>query len=59
MDIFYENLKSKLAEKVGAERVEQIESLGLLENTPVVKASSPLDTLCHYLESKLTLGNYI
>ncbi|XP_011207613.2 alpha-aminoadipic semialdehyde synthase, mitochondrial [Bactrocera dorsalis] len=49
--IFYENLKQKLAERIGD--AEGIESLGLLEDTPVVKLNTPLDTLSHYLAKRL------
>ncbi|XP_033150839.1 alpha-aminoadipic semialdehyde synthase, mitochondrial [Drosophila busckii] len=49
--IFYENLKQKLVERIGD--VEGIESLGLLDETPVVKLNTPLDTLSHYLSKRL------
>lgn len=49
--IFYENLKQKLMERIGD--VEVVESLGLLEDTPVVKLNTPLDTLSLYLSSRL------
>lgn len=53
-DIFYENLKRKLAERVDSEiRVRAIEDLGLLADDPVVKLNTPLDTLTHYLSKKL------
>lgn len=54
-EIFYENLRIKLAERVG--NIEGIEELGLLDNTPVVKMGSPLDTLSHYLSKKLAFAN--
>uniref|UniRef100_A0A1Q3EWG7 Alpha-aminoadipic semialdehyde synthase, mitochondrial n=1 Tax=Culex tarsalis TaxID=7177 RepID=A0A1Q3EWG7_CULTA len=54
-EIFYENLRIKLAERVG--NIEGIEELGLLNNTPVVKMGSPLDTLSHYLSKKLAFAN--
>lgn len=50
-DIFYENLRNKLAERIG--NSDGIESLGLLEDVPVVKLGTPLDTLCHYLSKRL------
>lgn len=36
--------------------VECIESLGLLDDTPVVKLKTPLDTLCYYLSKRLLFG---
>ncbi|XP_058449645.1 alpha-aminoadipic semialdehyde synthase, mitochondrial isoform X2 [Malaya genurostris] len=54
-DIFYENLKSKLAERVYS--IEGIEELGLLEDIPVVKMGSPLDTISYYLSKKLEFGD--
>lgn len=53
-NIFYENLKQKLAERVNSwERVKAIEDLGLLEEDLVLKLNTPLDTLTHYLSKKL------
>ncbi|XP_013114257.2 alpha-aminoadipic semialdehyde synthase, mitochondrial [Stomoxys calcitrans] len=49
--IFYENLKQKLVERIGDS--DCLESLGLLEDTPVVKLNTPLDTLSHYLANRL------
>lgn len=56
-DMFYENLKGKLAERVG--NIDVIEELGLLEDSPVVKMGSPLDTLSHYLSQKLAFSEYL
>ncbi|XP_073974901.1 lysine ketoglutarate reductase/saccharopine dehydrogenase [Rhodnius prolixus] len=56
LDVFYENLKSRVGERVGEEMIEAIEVLGLLEETPISKMSTPLDTTCHYLMGKLALG---
>lgn len=50
-DIFYENLKQKLTERVG--NAEYMEELGLLEKTPIIRLGTPLDTLSHYLSKKL------
>lgn len=36
------------------ERVQAIEDLGLLNEDPVLKLNTPLDTLTHYLSNKLT-----
>jgi len=54
--IFYENLKTQVAKCVGNPRVRAIESLGLLEEDPVLKLGTPLDSLCHFLSRKLSLG---
>lgn len=53
-EMFYENLKQKLADRVG--NTEGIESLGLLEQTQVKKFGTPLDTLSHYLSKRLVYG---
>jgi alpha-aminoadipic semialdehyde synthase len=50
-DMFYENLKMKLADRVG--NPEYLEQLGLLEDDQVVKQGTPLDTLIYYLSKKL------
>lgn len=56
-DIFYENLKQKLAERLGSEdRAKNIEDLGLLKEDPVLKLNTPLDTLSHYLSKKLVFN---
>lgn len=52
--IFYDNLKQKVQERIGD--YEAIESLGLLDETPVVKMNSPLDTLTYYLSKRLAFG---
>ncbi|XP_046412347.1 alpha-aminoadipic semialdehyde synthase, mitochondrial isoform X1 [Neodiprion pinetum] len=55
-NIFYENLKTKLADRVGSEdRMQAIEDLGLLKEDLVLKLNTPLDTLCNYLSKKLRL----
>lgn len=56
--IFYENLKTRLAERIGSTGAQALESLGLLSDEPVVKLGTPLDTISHYLGKKLQLGNY-
>lgn len=53
--IFYENLKQRLAERIPA-YVDCIEQLGLLDETPVVKLNTPLDTLSAYLSKRLAFG---
>ncbi|XP_055612755.1 alpha-aminoadipic semialdehyde synthase, mitochondrial isoform X1 [Uranotaenia lowii] len=50
-DIFYENLRARLSERVG--NIDGLEALGLLEDIPVVKMGTPLDTLSYYLSQKL------
>ena len=53
-DIFYENLKQKLAERLNSEqRALAIEEIGLLKEDPVLKFNTPLDTLSYYLSKKL------
>ncbi|XP_014213003.1 alpha-aminoadipic semialdehyde synthase, mitochondrial [Copidosoma floridanum] len=53
-NIFYENLKQKLVERLGSERrAQSIEELGLMNEDPVLKLNTPLDTLSHYLSRKL------
>ncbi|KAB7495264.1 Alpha-aminoadipic semialdehyde synthase, mitochondrial [Armadillidium nasatum] len=52
--LFYDNLKALVAERVGSEeRMEGIETLGLLKDDPVAKMGTPLDTLSYYLSKKL------
>jgi alpha-aminoadipic semialdehyde synthase len=50
-DIFYENLKMKLSDRVG--NPEYMEKLGLLEQAMIVKQGTPLDTLIYYLSKRL------
>lgn len=49
--IFYDNLQQRLADRVG--NIEGIIKLGLLEEVPVLKLNTPLDTLSNYLATKL------
>lgn len=56
-DIIYENMKTKIAEHAGSEyAVELLEELGLLDDVGVIKHGSPLDTLTHFLSTKLNVG---
>jgi len=57
-DIFYENLKSAIYERVGRSnhRLEAVERLGLLTDDLVLKKETPIDTLSHFLAKKLQLG---
>ncbi|CAO1402727.1 unnamed protein product [Diamesa hyperborea] len=50
-DIFYENLKQKLNDRVG--NGDYLEQLGMLEKTPVIKQGTPIDTLSYYLSKRL------
>ncbi|XP_054016004.1 alpha-aminoadipic semialdehyde synthase, mitochondrial [Hylaeus anthracinus] len=53
-NIFYGNLKRKLAEMLNSdEAVQAIEDLGLLKEDLVMKMNTPLDTLTYYLSKKL------
>ncbi|KAL1456245.1 hypothetical protein WDU94_000990 [Cyamophila willieti] len=55
-DIFYENLKNIIADKVGNTGLEALESLGLLnDELMVAKQKTPLDTLSNFLRNKLVL----
>lgn len=53
--IFYENLRQRLAERV-PKHADRIEQLGLLDETPVVKLNTPIDTLSNYLSKRLAFG---
>lgn len=54
-DIFFENLKTKVADRVGS-LVNGIDELGLLEDDIIEKYNTPLDTLSNHLQKKLKLG---
>lgn len=53
-DIFIDNLKQVIAERDG--NPDYLEELGLLENIPVQKMGTPIDTLSSYLAKKLAIG---
>lgn len=56
-NIFYDNLKNQIVERTGSEfAVDLLEDLGLLDDHGIIKCGSPLDTLTHYLSTKLALG---
>ncbi|CAG9819108.1 unnamed protein product [Phaedon cochleariae] len=56
-NIFYDNLKNKIIERTGSDvSVDILEELGLLDEKTVVKCGTPMDTLIHYLSTKLALG---
>lgn len=56
-DIFYENLRHRLSEQIGVS-ADGLENLGLLEDTPIIKLSTPLDTLSHYLSKRLAFSKF-
>ncbi|XP_052756127.1 alpha-aminoadipic semialdehyde synthase, mitochondrial isoform X1 [Galleria mellonella] len=53
--IFYENLRTRLAERIGSTGAQALESLGLLSDDLIVKCGTPLDTISLYLSKKLQL----
>lgn len=55
-DIFYENLLSKVADKIGPSYLDKVVDLGLLTEEPVLKLGSPVDTFSQYIALKLSLG---
>lgn len=57
-DIFYENLKQRLADQIGVSP-DGLENLGLLEDTPIIKLGTPLDTLSHYLSKRLAFSKIL
>lgn len=56
--IFYENLKQRLSERIPV-NPECLEQLGLLDETPVKKLITPIDTLSNYLSKRLAFGKSI
>lgn len=54
-NIFYDNLKALVGRELDGDTamVGAIEKLGLLDDIPVVKQGSPLDTISHYLNKRL------
>lgn len=54
-NIFYDNLKTKITERTNSDyAVDLLEDLGLLDDDVyVIKMGSPLDTLTHYLSTRL------
>ena len=54
-DILTSNLKNLVYERVENEfRLDAIENLGLLEEEPIVKLNTPIDTITHFLANKLS-----
>ena len=59
-NIFYDNLRSLVLERVGSEeQLLAIEELGLLNEDPVAKLHTPLDSLSHFLSKKLALRKFL
>ncbi|XP_060849118.1 alpha-aminoadipic semialdehyde synthase, mitochondrial [Rhopalosiphum padi] len=56
IDMFYENLLSKVADKIGPSVLDKVMDLGLLTEEPVLKLGSPLDTFSQFIASKLSLN---
>lgn len=56
-DIFIDNLKQIIIDRDG--NPDYLEELGLLENTPVKKLDTPIDTLCSYLLKQLAIGKFV
>lgn len=54
--IFYENLRTRLAERIGISGAQALESLGLLSEQEIRKCGTPLDTISHYLSKRLQLA---
>ncbi|KAH9635552.1 hypothetical protein HF086_003166 [Spodoptera exigua] len=53
--IFFENLRTRLSERIGPAGAQSLESLGLLDDVEIVKCGTPLDTVSHYLSKRLQL----
>jgi len=59
IDMFYENMLSKVADKIGSSVLDKVMDLGLLTEEPVLKLGSPLDTFSEFIASKLSLSAYM
>ncbi|XP_052677314.1 alpha-aminoadipic semialdehyde synthase, mitochondrial-like [Crassostrea angulata] len=57
-DLYEDSLKDLVFEKVGRSerRLKAIEDLGLLDEVPIDKKGSPIDTLSNYLSKKLAFA---
>lgn len=53
--MFYENLKKRLSERISIS-ADCIEQLGLLDDVPVARMNTPIDTLSYYLSKRLAYG---
>ena len=57
---FYDNLTKLLYDRVGSEeRMGAIEALGLLNEDPVKKCDTPIDSLSHFLSNKMKFGKLV
>lgn len=56
LDVFYENLRQRVADRIGEDKLSDMEAMGLLDETPVTKLSTPLDSLCNHLVGRLSFG---
>ena len=59
-NIFYDNLKNLILKQMDgdSDQLDAIEGLGLLDEVPVFKLDTPLDTLSHFLSKKLAFGKW-
>lgn len=55
--MFYGNLKKRLSERISIS-ADSIEQLGLLDDAPVVRMNTPIDTLSYYLSKRLAYGKF-
>lgn len=57
-NIFYDNLKNLVLRELHGDRIglEGLEELGLLEDIPIVKQGTPIDTISHFLNKRLAFG---
>lgn len=57
-NIFYDNLRNVILKEFegDSDQLDAVEGLGLLEEVPVFKVDTPLDTLSHFLSKKLAFG---
>ena len=55
-DLLTSNVKNLVFENVGrdSQRVDALDKLGLLSDSPIDKKNTPMDTLTHYLSKKLS-----
>ncbi len=60
-NIFYDNLKNLVLRELHGDRIalEGLEELGLLDDIPVVKQGTPIDTISLFLNKRLAFGKNI
>lgn len=58
--MFYDNLKNLVLREFDGDTqmVNGMEALGILDDIPVVKYGTPLDSISHYLNKRLAYGNF-